>query len=128
VNNCALTLALQNVLYLLFLCAHLSIMEIISEHDAIRMMEDVSKLPDGNFNIAFYKYSRSTGIVDKSLCTKKHCRSRLQLPHEKWDVDGDNYFLFTDGDGKPKQCYKILIRYISLSTDGYTLRKVERFK
>ncbi len=102
-------------------------MESLREHEAIRMMEDVSKMPDGFFNIAFYKYSRATCKADSNLHTKKGCRVRLQLPHEKWSIDGDNFLLFTDGDGKPKQCHKILIRFVAFSTDGYTLRKIERF-
>lgn len=48
------------------------------------------------------------------------------MPHEKWDIDGDNYFLFECSEGN-KACYKYLIRYIGFPSDNYRLKKVKWF-
>ena len=53
---------------------------------------------------------------------------RRPLPHDKWEVDGKNYFLFETEDGKPRSCYRVLIRYIAFSDDGYELQKVKWYE
>ncbi len=86
--------------------------------------KELSKLPDGHFTLAFYSYSRSKGIASSKLVTKSGCKFRAQLPSDRYQVDSENLFLFTDGDGNPKACYRILIRYIGFPQDGYKLHKV----
>jgi hypothetical protein len=40
-------------------------------------------------------------------------------------VASENYLLFTDSEGRPRACYRILIRYIGFPHDGYKLHKIE---
>ncbi len=61
----------------------------------------------------FYPCNRSKGLAKAELTVKENCTVRPQLPAGKFDVDSDNYFLFQDADGKPKSCYRILLRYIA---------------
>jgi len=42
-------------------------METMGGIDAIRMMQEVSKLPDGHFTIAFFKYNRTLDEVSTKL-------------------------------------------------------------
>ena len=49
---------------------------------------------------------------------------RLPLPHDKFDIDGKHYFLFSTEDGKPRCCYRVLIRYIGFSDEGNKLKRV----
>lgn len=91
---------------------------------ALTLASEISKLPDGYFTLVFFTYSR-TKQNEVKLRTIKGCKIRKQLPQDVFDIDSDNYFLFTDGDGNPRTCYRILIRFIAFPHDGYTLRKVE---
>jgi len=100
-------------------------METIDGHKAIRALEDITKA-GGTFTISFFKYSRAKKEASTKLRTIAGCRCRAQMPHEKWDIDGDNYFLFECLDG-PKACYKYLIRYIGFPSDNYRLKKVKWF-
>lgn len=97
-------------------------METINGYKAIRAMEDITKA-GGVFTISFFKYNRIKKEASTTLRTITGCRCRLQMPHEKWDIDGENYFLFECSDG-PKACFKSLIRYIGFPSDNYTLKKV----
>lgn len=103
-------------------------MEILRGYHALRMAEDVSKV-GGDFFISFYPYSRMNkqepGTAMKEY---HHCRVRKQLPHEKWSVDGKNFFLFEDENGKPKMCYRVLIRYMGFSNDDYNLKKIQWYE
>lgn len=89
------------------------------------LAKEISKLPDGHFTIAFYPYSRTKGTASNKLLTKERCKFRSQLPQERYSVDSDNLFLFTDKEGEPKMCYRILIRFIAFPQDNYKLHKVE---
>lgn len=80
--------------------------------EAIRLANEVSKLPDGSFTIAFYPYNRTKGEAGDKLVIRKDCTTRPQMPQDKIAVDGDNYFLFKNGDGDDKMCYRYLLRYI----------------
>ncbi|MEG1648444.1 MAG: hypothetical protein RR141_00280 [Rikenellaceae bacterium] len=91
---------------------------------ALTLASEISKLPDGNFTLVFFAYSR-TKRSEVRLRTIKGCKVRKQLPQDAFDIDSDNYFLFTDGDGNPRTCYRILIRFIAFPHDGYKLRNVE---
>ncbi len=93
--------------------------------DALRLAKEISKLPDGCFTIAFYPYSRAKGVAGKKLVVKERCKFRAQLPHERFQVDSENYFLFTDENGDPKACYQILIRYMGFPHDNYQLHKIK---
>jgi len=92
-------------------------------------MEAVTKA-GGDFHICFYPYSRTKEDAGDTveMKTYEHCKMRRPLPHEKWETDGKNYFLFTSADGKPKTCHRCLIRYIALSTQNYTLTKVQWYE
>ncbi len=91
---------------------------------ALRLATEVSKVPDGTFSIAFYQYNRATGQASTKLVVRHGCKVRAQLPREAWEVDGENYFLFTDADGNPKTCWRILIRFIGFPQDNFKLRKI----
>ena len=92
--------------------------------DALELAKEISKLPDGMFNIAFYPYNSTKGVAKTTLRVIEQCKVRTQLPEDQFSRDSDNYFLFTDKDGKHKTCYRILIRFIAYSSDSYTMRKV----
>lgn len=92
---------------------------------AMQWARELSKLPDGCFTIAFFPYSRAKGTASARMVTKAGCKARAQLPADRFSVDSDNLFLFADGDGNPKACYRILIRYIGFPQDGYKLHKVD---
>lgn len=100
-------------------------MKSINIIDAIRLAQEVSKLPDGSFTIAYYKYNRTTGAASAQLTITEGCKTRAQMPRDKWTEDGDNYFLFQDNEGKPKTAYRILIRFMGFPQDGYKLRKIQ---
>jgi hypothetical protein len=100
------------------------IMNTIKGIDALGLMNDVSKMQDGCFTIAFFPYSRAKGEASADLIVKKGCKVRTQLPEDRWSVDSDNYFLFTDGDGKPQTCYRILIRFVGFPNDNFELHKI----
>ena len=93
--------------------------------DAIRKAEAVSKA-GGDFSLCFYPYSRKANPQPEKtqLVTREHCTMRRPLPHEKWEVDGKNYFLFSNADGQPRVCHRTLIRYMSFSCDGYKTHKI----
>ena len=93
--------------------------------EALRLATEVSKIPDGTFTIAFYPYNRVKGVASNKLRTITGCKTRAQLPKDKFWVDSENYFLFLDGEGKHKTCYKILIRYIAFPNDKNNLIKVQ---
>lgn len=92
--------------------------------DALQWAREISKLPNGNFTLCFFPYSRSKQEASSRLVVKQKCRHRSQLPQECFAVDGENYFLFEDENGQPKMCYRILIRYMGFPQDGYQLHKI----
>ena len=91
---------------------------------ALQWAREISKLPDGCFTVAFFPYSRTRQEASAQLVVKEHCKYRTQLPHERFSVDSENYFLFTDADGEPRMCYRILIRYMAFPNDGFKLHKI----
>ena len=93
--------------------------------DALELAKEISKLPDGNFNIAFFPYNSIKGEAKTELRVIEKCKVRTQLPEDQFYRDSDNYFLFSDKDGKPKTCSKVLIRFIAFSSDNYQMRKVK---
>lgn len=92
---------------------------------AMQWARELSKLPDGCFTIAFFPCSRKRGEAVPRLTVKEGCRWRTQLPEERFGIDGDNLFLFSDGNGDPKMCYRILIRYMGFPQDGFKLHKID---
>lgn len=102
-------------------------MKTISGLEAIYVAKEVSKLPGGSFNIAFYPYNRAKNKASAKLRVIKNCKYRSQLPKEQWEADGDNYFLFTDADGNPRTCYRVLLRFIGFPNDNFELRKINWF-
>jgi len=93
--------------------------------DALKLAKEISKLPDGMFTIVFYPYNSTKGIASTTARKIERCKVRTQLPDDCFSKDSDNFFMFLDEDGKPKTCYRILIRYIGYSSDNYRLRKVK---
>lgn len=102
-------------------------METIKGIDAIRLAQEVSKLPDGSFHLAFFPYNRQTERATSKLKVVEHCKTRAQMPQDKWEVDGDAYFLFEDAKGSPKTAHRILCRFIGYPPD-YKLRKIQWLK
>jgi hypothetical protein len=92
---------------------------------AMQWAKEISKLPDGYFTIAFFPCSRHRGEAVPALTVKERCKWRTQLPEERFSTSSDNFFLFTDADGEPKMCYRILIRYMGFPQDGFKLHKIE---
>ena len=93
--------------------------------EALRLAKEISKIPDGCFTICFYPYSRIKGEASTKLTVKEQCKFRAQLPHERFQIDSENYFLFSDSDGNPKTCYRILIRYMGFPHDNFKLHKLK---
>ncbi|MFH0760731.1 MAG: hypothetical protein V2A67_04445 [Bacteroidota bacterium] len=93
--------------------------------DAIRKAQEISKVGDGTFTIAFYSYNRTKQEAGDKLKVYEGCKTRTQLPQERFSIDGDNFFLFLDKDGNPKTCYRILIRFMGFPEDGFKLRNVQ---
>lgn len=102
-------------------------MEPIHGIDAIRKAQEISKVPDGRFTLAFFQYNRTKGKASDKLRVIENCKTRTQLPKEKWGVDSDNYFLFQDEKGEPKTCYRVLVRFMGFPDNGFELRKVNWF-
>ena len=76
----------------------------MSGAQAMQWAREISKLPDGCFTIAFYPCSLQRNEASTKIIVKDGCRWRTQLPHERFSVDSDNFFLFTDKDGEPRMC------------------------
>lgn len=91
---------------------------------ALQWAREISKLPDGEFTLVFFPYSRARGEASAKLQVRRHCKYRTQLPKERFAIDGENYLLYTDEDDEPKMCYRILIRYMGFPQDGYKLHKI----
>ena len=99
-------------------------METIRGIDAIAKAEIVSKM-GGTFSIVFFPFSRKKQSKEEIILkTYSGCSCRKPLPKDRFDIDGKHFFLFQDSDGKPKTCYRNLIRYIGFPDDNYTLKKV----
>jgi len=84
----------------------------------------------GTFTISFFPYSRkkaASAPVSK-LKTFQDCTMRLPLPHDKFDIDGKHYFLFSTADDKPRTCYRVLIRYIGFSDENNKLYRVNWYE
>lgn len=97
---------------------------VISGRLALQRAEALSKV-GGNFSLCFYPYSRKKGNPDTIGMKKvERCTMRRPLPHEKFDIDGKNFFLFETADGCPRMCYRALIRFIGFSDEGYELKQV----
>lgn len=92
---------------------------------AMQLAREISRLPDGYFTIAFYPCSLQRNEAGTTLVVKERCRWRTQLPEERFSEDSDNFFLFTDGDGEPRMCYSILVRYMGFPQDDYKLHKID---
>lgn len=91
---------------------------------ALQWAREISKLPDGEFTLVFFPYSRARGEASAKLQVRHHCKYRTQLPKERFAIDEENYLLFTDEDEEPKMCYRILIRYMGFPQDGFKLHKI----
>ena len=99
-------------------------MDTIRGTDAVAMAESVSRM-GGDFLISFFPFSRQKKPEGKvALKTFGHCTCRKPLPHDKFDIDGKNFFLFLNENDEPKACYRVLIRYMAFSKDGYKLKRV----
>ena len=102
-------------------------MENVDEIKGMRALDfarELSKLPDGCFTIAFFPYSRSQRIASAKLKVLEGCKARKALPDDRFSVHADNFFLFSDKEGNPKMCYRILIRFMGFPVDGFKLHKI----
>ncbi|MDY6148529.1 MAG: hypothetical protein SPI35_05900 [Porphyromonas sp.] len=97
----------------------------LSASAALSWAREISKLPDGCFKVAFFKYSRRKGEGSRTLRVFEGCKIRPQLPSDVFSEDSENYFLFYDNKGNPRMCYRILIRYMGFPHDGYKLHKIK---
>ena len=102
-------------------------METIKGIEAIRLAQEVSKIPELDFHIVFFQYDRQKDKVSDKPRLIKNCKTRAQLPQNKWENDGDTYFLFQDADGNPKTSHRILTRLIAFAPE-YKMRKIEWLK
>ena len=102
-------------------------MKNIGASEAFRLVKEISQLPepDNRFKIAFFPYSRAKGEASATLTVKENCTFRKQLPKDQFSVDSDNFFLYTDQDGNPRSCYRVLVRFIGFPQDNYKLKKVK---
>ncbi|MDR3119658.1 MAG: hypothetical protein LBU44_09660 [Mediterranea sp.] len=100
-------------------------METMTGIYAMQWAREISKILGGCFTIAFFPYSRQKGEASNRLTTREGCKYRVQLPHEAFSIDSENFFLFTDAKGDPKMCYRILIRYMGFPQDGFKLHKID---
>lgn len=99
-------------------------METIRGIDALRRAEAISKA-GGSFSLSFFPFSRKKPGADPvELRSFSGCTMRLPLPDEKWELKGKHYFLFLTSDGKPRSCYRALIRYIGFSNEDNKLYRV----
>jgi len=100
-------------------------METIKGIAALQRAELISKM-GGSFSISFFPFSRKkpSADLDAQLKTFQNCTMRLPLPHDKFDIDGKHFFLFTTDDDKPRTCYRVLIRYIGFSDENFKLYRV----
>lgn len=103
-------------------------MKSIKGLEALSLAAEVSKLPDGCFTIGFFKYNSQKNEASDKLRIIEGCKTRAQLPDERWERDAENFFLFQDKDGNPKTAYRILIRFIGFPNNNFELRKVEWLK
>lgn len=101
-------------------------METIKGSVALQKAEALSKA-GGTFNLAFFPYSRTKkpGASSVPLKMFSGCTMRKPLPHDKFDIDGKNYFLFLTSDGQPRSCYRALIRAIGFSDEDNKLYRVK---
>jgi hypothetical protein len=99
-------------------------MNSIAGLDAIRLTQEIARIPGGVFTIAFYQYNRTLGKAASKLRIMDKCTYRSQLPQDEFSIDGDNFFLFNDKHGNPKTCYRILLRFIGFPNDNFQLRKI----
>lgn len=100
-------------------------METIKGIDALKRAETLSKV-GGSFSISFFPFSRKkkAAETDARLETFQGCTMRLPLPHDRFDIDGKHFFLFTTQDEKPRTCYRVLIRFIGFSDENFKLYRV----
>jgi len=99
-------------------------METIKGTVALQRAELLSK-EGGTFCLGFFPYSRKKeGAKSVRMRTCRDCTMRLPLPHDKFDIDGKHYFLFNTGEGEPRSCYRVLIRYIGFSDEDNKLYRV----
>lgn len=94
---------------------------------ALQWARELSKLPDGDFTLCFFPYSRQKGEASAQLTVKEHCKWRPQANSDQMlepKIDQENLLHFTDQDGNPRTCWRILIRYMAFSKDNYILHKI----
>lgn len=99
-------------------------MEILEGIRALEWAREISKVPEGSFTIAFYPYSSSKRTASNKLRVIEGCKTRKALPNDIFSIGSENFFLFTDSEGNPKTCYRILIRYMGFPNDGFKLHKI----
>ncbi len=101
-------------------------LDTIKGSGALHQAEVLSKA-GGTFNLAFFPYSRTKkpGASSVPLKMFSGCTMRKPLPHDKFDIDGKNYFLFLTSDGQPRSCYRALIRAIGFSDEDNKLYRVK---
>ena len=104
-------------------------METIKGTVALQKAEALSKA-GGSFSLVFFPYSRTKKPAGNKVALKTFsgCTMRRPLPHDKFDIDGKNYFLFLTSDGKPRSCYRSLIRAIGFSDEGNKLYRVSWYE
>ena len=102
-----------------------NVMETIKGTDALKRAETLSKV-GGSFSLSFFPFSRKKKTEEDTaqLKTFQNCTLRLPLPHDRFDIDGKHFLLFTTQDEQPRSCYRVLIRYIGFSDDNFKLYRV----
>lgn len=98
----------------------------ISYKEAFERMKLLTNT-DSSFTVAFFKYNRKTGEASASLTVKSGCKLRAQLPRDQFTEDSENYFLFTDGEGEPRTCFRMLLRFVGFPPAENELIKIKHF-
>lgn len=90
-------------------------MTTISGTNAINRMRNLKLLPDAFFSLNFIKENGTIRVFEK-------CRLRPARRDEGLSVSADHYLYFTDVEtGKPKTCFKKLIRQVAFPPDYHWL-------
>jgi hypothetical protein len=101
-------------------------MKTIAGTEAIRLMREVSKLPDGHFTLSHLTYDRRKRQSDGWRQVKR-CRLRPSLPNEVFATDSDLYLPYHDITADaPRLCFKLLIRFVGFAPN-YELMKINWF-
>ena len=100
-------------------------METIKGIAALQRAELISKM-GGSFSISFFPFSRKKPAIDPDAPRKtlQNRTMRLPLPHDNFDIDGTQFFLFTTDNDQQQDCYRVIISNIGFSDENFKQYRV----